>query len=293
MSTFILLVIAVCIAVVVVKKLSGSSPSAASKMRTSRDSNQSPPMVEQSAADLAQKAIDKLAAVNEQPERIRELWRAGKFEPLNLAKQALAKDAEHSFCHQVVMKVSTYLVQAMHKLKDYDSADEVCTEAQCSATVAEDFAKALVLTWARFDQQVVEPMCGTIQALKPLSGQPTDNDRIALSKRVYERAERTLLHSAECSLLKKARLSWMEIGTRYEWAARLDPTLGDAWYWAGTCLLNNTEESLDEGNRNLEWAKTALTSAKVNMERASRLIPQDKNVWEKMEKIDVLIAQCS
>jgi len=250
-------------------------------------------MVEQSAADLAQKAIDKLAAVNEQPERIRELWRAGKFEPLNLAKQALAKDAEHSFCHQVVMKVSTYLVQAMHKLKDYDSADEVCTEAQCSATVAEDFAKALVLTWARFDQQVVEPMCGTIQALKPLSGQPTDNDRIALSKRVYERAERTLLHSAECSLLKKARLSWMEIGTRYEWAARLDPTLGDAWYWAGTCLLNNTEESLDEGNRNLEWAKTALTSAKVNMERASRLIPQDKNVWEKMEKIDVLIAQCS
>src|SRR5205823_1982326 len=91
MGTIIFLVILVCIIVVIVNKFSASSTSGAATQPISRPSIP-PPLPELSDAELARKAVDTLGAVNDPPERVRDLWRAGRFEPLNLAKQALKKD---------------------------------------------------------------------------------------------------------------------------------------------------------------------------------------------------------
>ena len=175
------------------------------------------------------------------------------------------------------MKVWTYLVRKMHELKDYESADEICTEAQCLAQPDEDFIKMFFQTSMQFDQSVI----------KPLKQQSNNPEKLALSKRVLDRAERSLRGTI------KGYMTNAEAGQRFGWAAELNPDNGYALYREAMCLYLNTKYAIEDGNTENEWARNCLAEAREKTERASKLIPETKGVWSQLESIDLLIAQCS
>lgn len=280
------------IGIIVAKKITASKANSSPTQSAPVSRAQPAAVQELSAAQLARKAIDALAAVGDSPEHVRELWRAGRFEPLNLALQAVKMDRDDDLCHEAVMKTSTYLVRTMHKLSDFDSADEICTQAQRAAKPDEAFYTFLMATFSKFEELVGTLAGSGLDDIQPLTGEQADAARLSLAERVFVRAETSRSGTMAVGSVPMGYMTNAEAGIRYEWAARLNPLNGRAWYWAAAHTYLNTRNSLD-GESDYPWALKGLRGARICAERAAKLMPENESLGKMMQDIEALIAKCS